>query len=287
MPIAADALVHPKTHRDHVAAFGAMPNALSTDHADAHRFAMTPDQRLIGVIGRDLVLDDVWTCDTEGRTRVLAAWHQSAGRDDLDMLVHPSSDRAYGQAQQHYLPFGVEGLAPEIDRCLAYRRFDTAIGFRPVATLGDTLCARTSRDTMRRTAGAAPGTPSARATRLLLTNLPELTGSKAGQTFTAYFTALAIVRMAAIADQLWTLNGCASTITPGGFELAIHLPAELQTAPQEARDMIGDLIDMLNAERGARNARPIAFGLQTPRPPINTDPPFPDFSDDQQQRALT
>ena len=287
MPIADDALVHPKTHRDHVAAFGHMPAALSPGHPDVDRFALLPDQRLVGVIGRDMVLDDVWICDTEGRTRVLAAWHQSAARNDLDMLVQAGDDSDYGKAQQHYLPFGVEALAPDIDRCLQHQKFDTALGFRPVATLGDTLCARTSRDAMRRTVGAAPGTPSARSTRLLLANLPELTASRAGYTHSASCTALAIVRMAAMADHLWALNRCASTITPGGFDLAIHLPADLQSAPQDARDLVADVIDMLNADRTSRNVRPIAFGLQTPRAPINTDPAFPDFSSSEQKRALT
>ncbi|MEM6758575.1 MAG: hypothetical protein AAF601_03765 [Pseudomonadota bacterium] len=287
MPIAADALVHPKTHHDHLAAFGAMPAEFSPDHPDAARFAMSPDQRLVGVIGHDLVLDDVWICDPEGRTRVFAAWHQSAARNDLDMLVTGGGDPAYGKAQQHYLPFGVEALAPEIDRCLAQQNFDAALGFRPITTLGDTLCMRTSHATMRQVAGAAPGTPSSQSTRLLLANLPELTASKAGQTHIAHCTTLAVLRMAAMADQLWTLNGCASTITPGGFDLTIHLPADLQSAPQEARDVIADLIDILNADRTARNARPISFGLQTPRAPINTDPPFPDLSDTQQKRALT
>lgn len=285
-PIPAGALVDPNAHNAHVAVHGAMPAELDANDPRAADFALSPEIRLIGVVGHDMVLDDVWSIIRTGFTRILAAWHQSACRNTFDPLVSRDTDVAYEKALQFYLPFGTEALAPHINACLSQQRFDRALGYHPDDVLGDATRAGNSMDMLRSVAGSAPGTAYAQQTRILLANLPEQSESITGHNDSCRFAALGIMRMAEMADRLWDLN-TASAGMRGGYAMDIHLPAALLSADHTSREIMADAIDAINTQRNRRDAPPLRFSIHNPEAAASDDQLFPFTVDLREAGVLT
>lgn len=277
-PLPKEAFIEPEFHHNHRSEYGDFPQVFADADADPGKLpdALKVDRetRLIGVIDLGIPLGHRWTRKDDGTTRILAAWQQAADRSDLkEAVFEPETPpEVEGRARQNYLPFGRELLAHEINELIlkhtpsrdmragyldeeAYNRNTWTEDFKNI--FGNRELGRHASHgahTLHLAGGAEPSSEFADATRFLLVNFPERSLVGHSAVFLEYFALLAIWRIIALADKLWTLNfgntaAKRDNSENEGFELVINLSFGKQASSRDGHDHIARTIRKINKSR--------------------------------------
>lgn len=264
-PDAADGLQY---YFDRAEQYGTIPAALTGDTLD-DAFHLGDDGAVTGVIDLGVPLGQQRTrLADEQRTRILAAWQQSASRAGL------------GKEDQVYLPFGQEQLAPEINTLIQQHTsaggfdeegFNRASGVEDYARpLGQReLGLRVSHGAhildcaagMDATASAGHAAAAAR-TRIIAVNLParELVGHAAEHL--EFFAVFALLRIATLADAIWEANKRHGQASGGaGYAIVVNLSFGKQAGARDGMDLIADVLTKMNAARKLVGYRPIFLSM--------------------------
>ena len=260
----------------HIAKDLALPRALMPGgSASLPRDMSTPrDAVIMGVLDVGVPLGHRRTRLASGKTRILAAWQQTASR----AMLKPTGD---AKDCQLYLPFGTEQLTPDINRELArWSGNDLAGGyldeeaFNRALGLEDYAQPFGQRDLGQRgshgahvldaACGMAPTDNSAERLRIIAVNMPDRALIGHSAQFLDFFAVHGILRIVMLADALWhRLYGHDAGHKNGqiGFPIVLNLSFGKLAGPRDGRDMIGQVLDELNALRQAQGRAPVILSL--------------------------
>ncbi|MFD1343976.1 hypothetical protein [Litorisediminicola beolgyonensis] len=259
----------------HVTSHLALPGILMPDATEAlpPELEIDEDTVITGIIDVGLPLGHRRTRLDSGKTRVLAAWQQTASRTDLNESAGTEKLR------QFYLPFGREVLAAEIDAALTHfsggdprnNPLDEP-GFNAALRLVDFETLTGQRDLARRAShgahvldtavGRDPSDQHAHKHRIIAINMPDRGLVGHGAEFLGYFAALGIIRVVMLADALWQRNATRyGSSHRTGYPIVINLSFGKAAPTRGGYDLIPDLISTLNARRGQDNRPPVLLSV--------------------------
>lgn len=210
------------------------------------------DTVVLGIVDTGIPLGHPRLRMADGRTRVLAAWQQTATF-----------------ANQAFLPFGRELSSDEIDARLAAAtregRLDEA-AFNRDAGLVEPERLTGHRDLDRRAAhgshvldlaGGVDATVDphmARRLRILAVNLPpQFLHGPAGD-FLQFYAAWAVRRIVALADALWQRDH--GSEPPGAYPLALNMSYGMQAGPKDGTMPLDVLLRDMMAQREPADGDP-------------------------------
>lgn len=262
----------------HIENHGPLPEALLVAAEDVPEALRVPKDTVIaGAIDVGIPLGHRRTRLPDGRTRILAAWQQTASRGPLDITPATHLD---DKSKQFYIPFGREYLAHEINESLAEHSqgdlqnglldedsFNRAMGAEDYEMLFGQrdLGARASHGAhvLDCLAGLAPEHQHAEALRIIAVNLPESAIVGHSAQFLELFAVHGMLRIVMLADALWDklyADGAAEADAQG-FPIVINLSFGKQAGPRDGLDLIADVLAVMNERRTTQNRRPVFLSM--------------------------
>jgi len=234
---------------------------------------------IVGVIDRGIPLGHRRLRDRNGKSRILAAWLQTAPPRDRD----PSTAAASSIITDGFLPFGRELSKREIDELLENNtigdlhtgtlreeEFNRACG---TLDLGDRLGPRElagrvahGAHVLDAAAGFDPhrgayGATTADRIWAMTVTLPDRASVGLSGTFLEFYVLYAIYRIVHLADALWDDLFADGKEARGrkGFPIAINLSFGKQAGRKDGRDLLDKLVEKLNHKREAEGRPPLVL----------------------------
>ena len=230
------------------------------------------DTVIAGVVDVGIPLGHHATRLPNGKTRILAAWQQTANRVAQDGTPD-------NKANQFYLPSGREVLADEINNALQVlsspdprtgyldeEEFNRRLGLEDYTTpfgqrdLGQR--ASHGAHVLGTSVGMDPDDDRAGRTRIIAVNMPDRSLVGHSAQFLEYFAIHGIMRVVMLADALWDKqHGKTSTSDLQSFPIVINLSFGKQASSRDGLDPLTRFLQELNDFRATQKRRPVILSL--------------------------